>query len=48
MVRGTGAMADGGRESEGCIRAMTLGNDVALGPSRAKAARVDVNFRREP
>ena len=29
MARETGAMADGGRESEGCIRAMTLGNGVA-------------------
>src|SRR5512145_367727 len=37
MARGTGAVTDGGRKSEGCIRARTLGNDVALGPSRAKA-----------
>ena len=38
----------GARESEGCIRAETSGNGVAPGPGRAKAARVDVNFRREP
>ena len=48
MARGTGAVADGGRESEGGIRAMTLGNGSAPGPSRAKAARVGVNFRRDP
>jgi hypothetical protein len=48
LARGTGAVADGGRESEGCIRAVTSGNGVALGPGRAKAARVGVNFRREP
>jgi hypothetical protein len=47
-ARGTGAVADGGRESEGCIGARTLGNTVARGPNRAKAARVDVNFRRDP
>ena len=46
-ARGTGALADGGRESEGCIGAWTSGNGVAAGPGRAKAARVDVNFRRE-
>jgi hypothetical protein len=48
LARGTGAVADGGRESEGCIGAVTSGNGVALGPGRAKAARVGVNFRREP
>src|SRR5262249_19773333 len=48
LTRRTGVMADGGRESEGCIRAMTSGNEVALGPGRSKAARVEVNFRREP
>jgi len=47
-ARGTGAVADGGRESEGCIGAWTSGNGVAAGPGRAKAARVDGNFRREP
>ena len=47
-ARGTGAVVEGGRESEGCIGAMTSGNEVALGPDRAKAARVGVNFRREP
>ncbi len=36
------------RESEGCIRAKTSGNGVVPGPGRAKAARVDVSFRREP
>ena len=36
------------RESEGCIRAMTAGNGAAPGPGRAKVARVDVNFRRDP
>ena len=48
LARGTGAVADGGRESEGCIRAWTPGNGVTPGPGRAKAARVDVIFRREP
>ena len=47
-ARGTRAMAEGGRESEGCIGAGTSGNGVAPGPGRAKAARVGVNFRREP
>ena len=36
------------RESESCIRAMTSGNGLAPEPGRAKAARVDVSFRREP
>lgn len=35
------------RESEGRIRAMTSGNVLARGPGRAKAARADVNLRRE-
>jgi len=48
LARGTGAVADGGRESEGCIRAWTSRNGVTPGPGRAKAARVDVSFRREP
>jgi hypothetical protein len=47
-ARGTRAGADGGRESEGCIGALTSGNGVTPGPGRAKAARVDVIFRREP
>jgi hypothetical protein len=47
-ARGTEAAAEGGRESEGCIGAVTSGNGVAPGPGRAKAARVGVNFRREP
>src|SRR5712691_8054116 len=47
-ARGTGAVADGGRESEGCIRARTSGNRITPGPGRAKAARVGVNFRRAP
>jgi hypothetical protein len=47
-ARGTGAVAEGGRESEGCIRAWTLGNRGSPGPSRAKAARVEVIFRRDP
>ena len=47
LARGTGAMADGGRASEGCIGALTSGNSEAAGPGRAKAARVDGNFRRE-
>ena len=34
------------RESEGRIRAMTLGNVLARGPRRAKAARAGVNLRR--
>lgn len=35
------------RESEGRIRALTLGNVLARGPRRAKAARAGVNLRRE-
>src|SRR5439155_11927718 len=31
-ARGTGATAEGGRESEGCIRVWTLGNRVHLDP----------------
>ena len=34
------------RESEGRIRALTLGNVLARGPRRAKAARAGVNLRR--
>ena len=34
------------RESEGRIGALTLGNVVARGPRRAKAARAGVNLRR--
>ena len=34
------------RESEGRIGALTLGNVLARGPRRAKAARADVNLRR--
>ena len=48
LARGTGAAADGARESEGCKVAETSGNGVAPGPGRAKAARVDASFRREP
>ena len=48
LARGTRAVADGGRESEGCIRAVTSGNSQATGPGRAQAARVEVHFRREP
>ncbi len=48
LARATGAAADGARESEGCKVAVTSGNGVALGPGRAKAARVDASFRREP
>jgi hypothetical protein len=44
----SGAVADGGRESEGGIRAWMLGNRGTPGPSRAQAARAGVNFRREP
>jgi hypothetical protein len=40
LARGTGAVAEGGRESEGGIGAVTPGNGVALGLGRAKAARV--------
>ncbi len=35
-ARGTGAVADGGRESEGCIGAMRSGNGVASGTRRSK------------
>ncbi len=48
LARETGAAADGARESEGCKVASTSGNGVAPGPGRAKAARVDASFRREP
>ena len=48
QARETGATADGARESEGCKVAWTSGNGVAPGPGRAKAARADVSFRREP
>jgi len=48
LARETGAAADGARESEGCKVALTSGNGVAPGPGRAKAARVDASFRREP
>jgi len=48
LARGTGAVVEGGRESEGCIGATTSGNGVTPGPGRAKAARVGVNFRRDP
>jgi hypothetical protein len=34
------------RESEGRIGALTLGNVLARGPRRAKAARAGVNLRR--
>ena len=43
-ARETGATTDGARESEGCKVASTSGNEVALGPGRAKAARVDASF----
>jgi hypothetical protein len=36
-ARGTGAEAEGTRESEGRIGAMTVGNGLAAGPTRAKA-----------
>ena len=48
LARGTGAAADGARESEDCKVALTSGNGVAAGPGRAKAVRVDASFRREP
>jgi hypothetical protein len=41
-------VADGGRESEGCIGATTSGNGITPGPGRAKAPRVDVIFTRAP
>ena len=47
-ARGTGAAADGRRESEDRIRAMTSGNGVAPGAGRAKAVRVTMNARRDP
>src|SRR5262250_1461710 len=47
-ARGTRAVAEGGRESEGCIGARTSGNGITPGPGRAKAARVGVNFGRAP
>ena len=36
LARGTGAVADGGRESEGCIRAWTLGNRGPLDPAEQR------------
>ena len=48
LARGTGAVAEGGGESEGCIRAKTSGNRDTLGPGRAKAARVGVSFPEGP
>ena len=47
-ARGTGAVAAGGRESEGGLRAQTAGNRDTRGPGRAKAARVGVSCRRDP
>jgi len=44
----TGAEADGGREVGGPNRSDDAGERLAPGPGRAKAARVVVNFRREP
>jgi hypothetical protein len=48
LARGTGAVAEGGRASEGGIRAWTSGNGVTPGAGRAQAARVEVIFRRDP
>src|SRR4030095_10056798 len=47
-ARGTRAVAEGGRESEGCIGATTSGNGGTPRPGRATGARVGVNFGREP
>jgi hypothetical protein len=47
-ARGTSAMAEGGRESEGGIGASKSGNGLAAGPGRAKAARGDGHCRRAP
>jgi len=44
----TGAVAEGEKESEDCIGALTSGNWQAPGPGRAKAVRVGVNFWRAP
>ena len=44
----TGATAEGEEESEDCIVAEKSGNWSAPGPGGAKAARVDVIFRRAP
>ena len=41
LARGTGAVAEGGRESEGGRGAMTSGNRVTPGPGRAQADRVE-------
>ena len=48
VARGTGAAADGRRESEDRIGAMTSGNGVAPEADRAKAVRVIMNARRDP
>ena len=48
MSKGNRSGGCRGRESEGGIGASKSGNGVAAGPGRAKAARVDGNFRREP
>jgi len=45
----TGAIfAEGNEGVGGPRRSVDVGDGVAPGPGRAKAARVDVNFRREP
>jgi hypothetical protein len=46
-ARETGAEAEGDGESEGCIRAETVGNGGRPDPPEQKAARVEVSFRRE-
>ena len=44
----TGAAADGSEGVGGPHTSADVGERVAPGPGRAKAARVDVSFRRDP
>lgn len=46
-ARGTGAEADDGQEVGGPNMSEDIGEQLALGPGRAKAARVSTNLRRE-
>ena len=44
----TGAAVDGSEGVGGLHTSVDVGNGVAPGPGRAKAARVELSFRREP
>ena len=47
IARGTGAEAEGGQEVGGPHMSEDVGEQLAPGPGRAKAARVDTNLDRE-